>query len=153
MIITGEKAPDFEAVTTQGKSIKLADFIGKKNLVLYFYPKDNSPGCTRQACYFRDTKAEFEEKDAIILGVSLDTDNSHRRFQEKHDLNFPLISDREKNLARRFGVLRLGGLLGLKRVTFVIDKEGTVIKVIHSETNMHIHIDSALKALDSLQRK
>lgn len=150
MIITGEKAPDFEAVTTQGKSIKLADFIGKKNLVLYFYPKDNSPGCTRQACYFRDTKAEFEEKDAIILGVSLDTDNSHRRFQEKHDLNFPLISDREKNLARRFGVLRLGGLLGLKRVTFVIDKEGTVIKVIHSETNMHIHIDSALKALDSL---
>lgn len=150
MIITGEKAPDFEAVTTQGKSIKLADFIGKKNLVLYFYPKDNSPGCTRQACYFRDTKAEFEEKDAIILGVSLDTDNSHRRFQEKHDLNFPLISDREKNLARRFGVLRLGGLLGLKRVTFIIDKEGTVIKVIHSETNMHIHIDSALKALDSL---
>lgn len=150
MIIAGEKAPDFEAVTTQGKSIKLADFIGKKNLVLYFYPKDNSPGCTRQACYFRDTKAEFEEKDAIILGVSLDTDNSHRRFQEKHDLNFPLISDREKNLARRFGVLRLGGLLGLKRVTFIIDKEGTVIKVIHSETNMHIHIDSALKALDSL---
>ena len=149
MLEIGQKAPEFTSRDENGNEIKLSDYKGKK-VVLYFYPKDNSPGCTRQACYFRDTKAEFEEKDAIILGVSLDTDNSHRRFQEKHDLNFPLISDREKNLARRFGVLRLGGLLGLKRVTFIIDKEGTVIKVIHSETNMHIHIDSALKALDSL---
>ncbi len=151
MLKVGEKAPDFEATTAQGDRVKLSDFVGKKNLVLYFYPKDDSPGCTREACYFRDTKAEFEKKNAVILGVSLDTEASHQKFQEKHNLNFPLISDRGKELSRMFGVLRLGGLLMLKRVTFVIDREGIIRKVIRSETDMHTHVDRALEALGSLR--
>ena len=151
MLTVGEKAPDFEATTAHGDRVKLSDFVGKKNLVLFFYPKDDSPGCTREACYFRDTKSEFEQRDAVILGVSLDTEASHQRFQEKHNLNFPLISDRGKELSQMFGVLRLGGLLLLKRVTFVIDKDGIIVKVIRSETNMHAHVDRALEALDSLR--
>ncbi len=151
MLEVGEKAPDFKVTTTQGDSVKLSDFVGKKNLVLFFYPKDDSPGCTREACYFRDTKAEFEKRNAVILGVSLDTEASHQRFQEKHSLNFPLISDKGKALSRMFGVLRLGGLLLLKRVTFVIDRDGLIRKVIRSETNMHTHVDAALEALDKLE--
>jgi peroxiredoxin Q/BCP len=150
MLEVGEGAPNFEATTAQGDRVKLSDFVGKKNLVLFFYPKDGSPVCTREVCYFRDTKAEFEKKDAVILGVSLDTEASHQRFQEKHSLNFPLISDRGKELSRMFGVLRLGGLLLLKRVTFVIDRDGIIRKVIRSETDMHTHVDRALEALESL---
>ncbi len=151
MLEVGEKAPDFKVTTTQGDSAKLSDFVGKKNLVLFFYPKDDSPGCTREACYFRDTKAEFEKRNAVILGVSLDTEASHQRFQEKHSLNFPLISDKGKELSQMFGVLRLGGLLLLKRVTFVIDRDGLIRKVIRSETDMHTHVDTALEALDNLK--
>jgi len=151
MMEVGEKAPDFEATTAQGDRVKLSDFVGKKNLVLFFYPKDDSPGCTREACYFRDTKAEFEKRNAGILGVSLDTEASHQRFQEKHSLNFPLIFDKGKEISKTFGVLRLGGLLSLKRVTFVIDRDGIIKKVIRSETNMYTHADTALEALDNLK--
>ena len=151
MLGVGEKIPDFEATTTQGDRIKYSDFVGKRNLVLFFYPKDDSPGCTREACYFRDTKDEFEKRNAVILGVSLDTETSHQKFQEKHNLNFLLISDKKKELSQMFGVLRLGGLLLLKRVTFIIDKDNIIRKVIHSETDMHTHIDTALKTLDSLK--
>ena len=151
MLEVGEKVPNFKVTTTQGDSVKLSDFVGKKNLVLFFYPKDDSPGCTREACYFRDTKAEFEKRNAVILGVSLDTEASHQRFQEKYSLNFPLISDKGKELSQMFGVLRLGGLLLLKRVTFVIDRDGIIRKVIRSETDMHTHVDTALEALDNLK--
>ena len=151
MLRAGEKAPGFKATTTQGDRVKLSGFVGKKNLVLFFYPKDDSPGCTREACYFRDTKAEFEKRNAVILGVSLDTVASHQRFQEKHSLNFPLIPDKGKELSQMFGVLRLGGLLLLKRVTFVIDRDGIIRKVIRSETDMHTHVDTALEALDNLK--
>ena len=151
MLEVGEKAPGFTATTTQRNRVKLSDFVGKKNLVLFFYPKDDSPGCTREVCYFRDTKAEFEKRNAVILGVSLDTEASHQRFQEKHSLNFPLISDNGKEISKMFGVLRLGGLLLLKRVTFVIDRDGIIRKVIRSETNIHTHVDMALEALDKLE--
>ena len=151
MLGVGEKIPDFEATTTQGDRIKYSDFVGKRNLVLFFYPKDDSPGCTREACYFRDTKDEFEKRNAVILGVSLDTETSHQRFQEKHNLNFLLVSDKKKELSQMFGVLRLGGLLLLKRVTFVIDRDGIIRKVIRSETDMHTHVDTALEALDNLK--
>ena len=151
MLKVGGKAPDFKATTTQGDRVELSDLMGKKNLVLFFYPKDNSLGCTREACYFRDTKAEFEKRNAVILGVSLDTEASHQRFREKHSLNFPLISDKGKEISKMFGVLRLGGLLLLKRVTFVIDRDGIIRKVIHSETDMHTHVDTALEALDNLK--
>ena len=151
MLEVGGKAPDFKATTTQGGRVKASDIVGKKNLVLFFYPKDDSPGCTREACYFRDTKAEFEKRNAVIFGISLDRKASHQRFQEKHSLNFPLISDKGKELSKMFGVLRLGGLLLLKRVTFIIDRDGIIRKVIRSETNMHIHVDTALEALDNLK--
>ncbi len=151
MLEVGEKIPDFEATTTQGDRIKYSDFVGKRNLVLFFYPKDDSPGCTREACYFRDTKDEFEKRNAVILGVSLDTETSHQRFQGKHNLNFLLISDKRKELSQMFGVLRLGGLLLLKRVTFIIDKDNIIRKVIRSETDMHTHVDTALETLDSLK--
>ena len=146
----GEKAPDFKATTTQGDRVNLSDFVGEKNLVLFFYPKDGSLGCTREACYFRDTKAEFKKRNAVILGVSLDTEANHQRFQENHSLNFPLISDKGKELSQMFGVLRLGGLLLLKRVTFVIDRDGIIRKIIRSETDMHTHVDTALGALEAL---
>ncbi len=143
----GDKAPDFSVKLSDGEDFRLSNLKGKESLVLYFYPKDFSPGCTRQACYFRDNKEEITSLDAKVIGVSKDSDESHAGFSEKHNLNFPLLSDSDGLISKLYSVERFGGKLGLKRITFVIDKDGVIREIIHSETSMFSHIKKTLEAL------
>jgi peroxiredoxin Q/BCP len=132
----GDMAPDFSGVTTDGSKIHSRDFRGKK-LVLYFYPMDDTPGCTAQACSLRDHNAEIEAKGAAILGVSAQGVASHQRFTTKFKLNFPLLADTDRAVARAYGTIggglggTLRGVLGMaERVTFVIDEQGRIAHVI-----------------------
>ena len=132
----GDPAPDFAAPATDGSVLRLADFRGRK-LVLYFYPKDNTPGCTRQACSLRDANAAIAARGAAILGVSAQDTESHQRFTEKFGLTFPLLADTDLTVARAYGVAGsgLGGLLRSvvkvsQRVTFIIDEKGYISHVI-----------------------
>ena len=132
----GDPAPDFAAPATDGSVLRLADFRGRK-LVMYFYPMDNTPGCTRQACSLRDANAEIAARGAAILGVSAQGTESHQRFTEKFSLNFPLLADTGLTVAKAYGVAGsgLGGLLRSvvkvsERVTFIIDEKGRISHVI-----------------------
>ncbi|TDL30643.1 thioredoxin-dependent thiol peroxidase [Jeotgalibacillus sp. S-D1] len=132
-IEVGEKAPDFTLETQSGETVSLSDYVGKKNVVLYFYPKDMTPGCTTQACDFRDHHASFEGVDAVILGVSPDPKEKHKRFIDKHDLPFELLVDQEHEAAEKYGVWKLKKTfgkeyMGIERSTFAIDKEGRLAK-------------------------
>ena len=126
----GDKAPAFSLKNTNGETVKLADFKGKK-VVLYFYPKDDTPGCTMEACGFRDSFPRIESKDAIVLGISLDDELSHERFAQKYSLPFPLLSDKDAAVSRQYGTYKEKSLYGrsfwgIERTTFVIDREGKV---------------------------
>ncbi|NJN39915.1 MAG: peroxiredoxin [Gammaproteobacteria bacterium] len=140
----GDDAPSFDAATTTGERVALAGFRGRK-LVLYFYPRDDTPGCTAQACSLRDHNADIAARGAAILGVSAQDAASHRRFTRKHALNFPLIADTDRSVGRAYGVLGSGlfgvarSLLGAyERVTFVIDEHGKIAHVIdHPDTRRH----------------
>lgn len=133
----GDPAPDFSGVTTDGTPVSLADFRGRK-LVLYFYPMDDTPGCTKQACSLRDHNAEIAARGAAILGVSTQDEDSHRRFTAKYRLNFPLLADRGGAVGRASGTIGGGGLLAAAkalvgvsdRVTFLIDEKGRIAHVI-----------------------
>ena len=133
----GDAAPEFSAKTTDGKRVSLADYRGRK-LVLYFYPRDDTPGCTRQACSLRDHHAQIAAKGAAILGVSTQDEASHRAFTKKFGLNFPLLADTDGAVGRAYGTLGGGGLVsklkaaaGLAdRVTFIIDEQGRIAHVI-----------------------
>jgi thioredoxin-dependent peroxiredoxin len=133
----GDPAPDFTALTTDGKRVSLGDFRGRK-LVMYFYPRDDTPGCTKQACSLRDHNAEIAARGAAILGVSTQGEESHRKFTQKFRLNFPLLADTEGDVGRAYGTLGGGGLVSkLKsaigaadRVTFIIDEQGRIAHVI-----------------------
>ena len=133
----GDPAPDFEGVTTDGKRVSLKDYLGRK-LVMYFYPKDDTPGCTKQACSLRDHNAELAAKGAAVLGVSTQDEASHRKFTDKFKLNFPLLADTEGKVGRAYGTLGGSGILSkLKsavgmadRVTFVIDEKGRIAHII-----------------------
>ena len=132
----GDPAPDFAAPATDGRLLRSTDFRGRK-LVLYFYPMDDTPGCTKQACSLRDANREIAARGAAIVGVSAQGEESHRRFSEKYQLNFPLLADTDLVVARAYGVAGsgLGGLLRsvvkvAERVTFLIDEEGRILKVI-----------------------
>ncbi len=151
MIAKGERAPEFEGTLAGGKQLRLRDFRGRRHIILYFFPKDFTPGCTREACSFRDRRAEVAGLDAEIVGVSLDTPEKHEAFAQKYQLPYPLVSDRSGAIASAFGVARLGGWLPTKRVTFVIDKQGVVQHVIQSEFSIDMHIDEALDTLRRLQ--
>jgi len=150
MVKNGERAPDFSGVTADGKRLSLADFRGKQPLVLYFYPRDNTPVCTKEACSFRDHAAEFAAAGASIVGVSMDSAAAHGKFASQFALNFPLLVDQEGTICKTFGVARLGGWLPPKRVTFVIDRGGVVRRVIASEINASKHIDESLAAVRAL---
>lgn len=150
MIREGERAPDFTAPTADGGTLSLSDFRGKKPLILYFYPRDNTPGCTKEACSFRDHAGEIAEAGAAIVGVSMDSQDAHRKFIADFRLNFPLLSDRDATICKAYGVARLGGWFPPKRVTFVIDREGVVRRVIQSEFGIAKHIDEALETLRAL---
>jgi peroxiredoxin Q/BCP len=152
MLREGLSAPDFQARLTTGEEVRLSDFRGRKNVVLFFYPKDFTPGCTAEACSLRDNYDEIRRYDAVIFGVSPDSEASHEQFIRRHRLPFPLISDRDGAVARAYGASgRLGGLLpGIKRVTFVIDRAGVIRAVIHHEFLIRKHLESILEALQRL---
>jgi peroxiredoxin Q/BCP len=129
----GDQAPQFEGIDQDGNSIRLSDFAGKK-VVLYFYPKDNTPGCTAEACDFRDNNAELLKKGIQVIGVSADNEKSHKKFIEKFDLPFPLIADTERKTIEAYGVWGIKKFMGreyegIHRETFVIDEEGKIAKI------------------------
>lgn len=133
----GDKAPEILGRDQDGKEVKLADFKGKK-LVLYFYPKDNTPGCTTEACNLRDNYQRFLDAGYAVVGVSVQDEKSHKKFIEKHELPFPLIADTEKTLNNAFGVWGEKSMCGRKymgtfRTTFIIDEEGKVERIITSK--------------------
>lgn len=121
----GKKAPDFTLPASNGEDISLSQYMGDKNVVLYFYPKDNTPGWVTEASEFRDLKEEFEKLDTAILGVSPDGLSSHHRFIEKIDINFILLSDEDKKVSKLYGVDKL---IGVERATFIIDKQGNIVE-------------------------
>jgi peroxiredoxin Q/BCP len=121
----GDRAPAFQAATADGSTVALNDFKGKKNVVLFFYVKDNTPGCTREARAFRDAMAAFEEKDTAVLGVSTNSAESHDRFATNNELEFPLLADTDAEMAKAFGVLKSSGKMA-ERTTFLIDRDGFV---------------------------
>lgn len=123
----GDDAPDFTLQTDEGKTVKLSDYKGVSNVVLYFYPKDQTPGCTKEACTYRDNISKFTEYNAQVLGVSVDDADSHKSFKEKESLNFPLLADPDKEVTKRYGVLNQIGLAS--RTTFVIGKDGKIKKI------------------------
>lgn len=130
---TGDVAPDFETVNDKGEKVKLSDFRGKR-VVLYFYPKDDTPGCTTQACGFRDSYSEVQEKNAVVLGVSPDGVESHQAFKQKFDLPFPLLADQDKEIANKYGVWgerEFAGrkYMGVNRSHFVIGEDGKLLDV------------------------
>ena len=146
MIHVGDRAPDFSAVSQHGATIRLADFLGRQNLVLFFYPKDGSLICTREACSFRDAYDEFVAAGAEVVGVSGDSPDNHRDFAAQHKLPFHLITDEEGQIREAFGVPKsLGVLPG--RVTFVIDRKGIVRLVFSAQFATQEHVRRALKAL------
>ncbi len=133
MAEVGELAPDFTLPSDDGDDVTLSKLRGKK-VVLYFYPKDDTPGCTTQACDFRDAAPSFAGVDAVVLGVSADTVASHRKFREKYDLNFPLLADESHEVAQTYGVWKEKSmygrkLMGIERSTFLIDEKGEVERI------------------------
>ena len=148
--VVGEKAPDFVLMSTNGEQVSLASMKGK-NVVLYFYPKDMTPGCTTQACDFRDNHEKFSELDAAILGVSPDPVERHQKFIDKHDLPFELLADENHELAKAFDVWKLKKnfgreYYGVERSTFIIDKEGKLLKE-YRKVRVKGHVEEALKYL------
>lgn len=132
--VIGRTAPDFTLPSTTGEPISLKQFKGKKTVILYFYPKDETPGCTREACGFRDAFAEFEKHNAVVLGVSNDPLDSHLTFRDKHHLPFPLLSDPDAAVSKLYGVYKQKNLygkksMGIERTTFVIDRTGRVAQI------------------------
>ncbi|MEC0249371.1 thioredoxin-dependent thiol peroxidase [Paenibacillus chitinolyticus] len=149
-INTGRQAPDFELPANNGQQVKLSDFKGKK-VVLYFYPKDMTPGCTTQACDFRDKHTEFESLNAVILGVSTDSLKRHEKFIDKYSLPFLLLADEDHAVAEIYGVWKEKSMygktfMGIERSTFLIDEEGVLIKE-WRKVKVKGHIEEALTYL------
>jgi peroxiredoxin Q/BCP len=144
----GDMAPDFAGTTTNGKLIRLKDFLGKKNVVLYFYPKDDTKFCTIEACSFRDKLESLRALWTEVLGVSVDTVESHKLFSEKHRLNFPLISDHDKRISEAYGVLSEDGSRA-ERTTYVIDREGKIAKIF-AKVDVLKHTDEVVSVLKQL---
>jgi peroxiredoxin Q/BCP len=145
----GDKAPLFEGTLDNDTKISLRDIIGSKNLVLYFYPKDMTPGCTAEACGFRDNWEKILSLDATVLGVSSQSTQSHREFKEKEKLPFPLISDPKNEIRKLYGAT---GLLVPPRITFIIDKSGVIRFIFSSQLSITKHIENALEQLEQLKK-
>ena len=149
-LVIGSTVPKFELKDQHGQLFSIDSVLGKKNLVIYFYPKDDSPGCTKEACSFRDQFEVFAEADALIIGISAQSVKSHLEFAEKHRLNYTLLSDTGNKVRKLFGVP--GNLFGLipGRVTYVINKEGKVAYMFNSQFQADKHVDEALRILQEM---
>jgi peroxiredoxin Q/BCP len=148
----GDKAPDFTLPSQMGDNVTLSEYFGKKNIVLYFYPKDESPGCTRQACSFRDSYEELTNLGAEVLGVSGQSVQSHKSFATHHGLPFILLSDVGNKVRELYGVPSTMGLLP-GRVTYIIDKKGIVRHIFSSQTQVQRHVDEAKNTLRQLEEE
>jgi len=151
MLKEGSKAPPFSVQDDQGRTVSLSDFAGKKEVVLFFYPKADTPGCTIEACGFRDVKQEVEKKGAAVLGISADSMAAQKKFREKFDLNMPLLCDTDKKIIEAYGVYKEKNMygkkvMGIERTTFIIGKDGT-IKKIFPKVKVDGHIEEVLAAL------
>ena len=154
MVKEGQAAPDFTLKDDEGNSVSLSDFSGHK-IVLYFYPKDDTPGCTNEACEFRDEFAEFRTRGILIVGVSPDSPESHAAFKAKYGLRFALLSDPDKKVMKAYGVWKEKSMygrkyLGVERTTFIIDGQGTINKVF-SKVKASRHAADLLKAFGHLK--
>ena len=145
----GEAAPEFDLPDAGGQRVRLSDFRGKRSVVLYFYPKDDTPGCTKEACSFRDSYESFKDAGAEVIGVSSDSEASHQKFSEKFKLPFRLVADTGGAVRKRYGIPATLGLLP-GRVTFVIDRDGIVRHVFNSQLQATKHVDEALTVLKRL---
>ena len=143
----GDKVADFELPDETGTPRKLSDLLTNGPVVLFFYPAAMTYGCTKESCHFRDLKAEFEAVGAQRVGISADAVEKQKRFSDKHGFDYPLLSDVDRTVADQFGVKRGFSITPVKRSTFVIDTDATVLAVIHSEVSMNQHADRALAAL------
>ena len=149
-IKVGDQAPDFKLEAESGSTVTLSQFRGVKPVVVYFYPKDDTPGCTTESCAFRDNCEDFQAAGAEVIGISSDSVNSHQRFASKYNLPFHLLSDADSKTRQSYGVPATLGLLP-GRVTYVIDKAGIVRHVFNSQFNPKAHVKEALDILRSLQ--
>ena len=152
MVKEGNKAPDFSGKNQEGKSVKLSSFKGKKNIILYFYPKDMTPGCTTEACDFRDQYKQF--KNTTILGVSIDSPERHQKFIAKYNLPFDLIADENKKIVEKYGVWQEKKLygktfMGIIRSTFIIDKNGVIHKIF-TKVKVKEHVEEVLHFLKNI---
>ena len=152
MVEEGKPAPEFELTSDSGETVKLSDLRGKQ-VVLYFYPKDDTPGCTTQACGIRDVYGEFEQTGAVVLGVSPDDERSHVKFKEKYDLPFTLLADEDHRVSEEYGLWGEKSYMGMKymgveRSTFVIDEDGNVKRVMR-KVKPDTHADDVLETLRS----
>jgi thioredoxin-dependent peroxiredoxin len=149
MLKEGSKAPDFTAVDQNGSKIKLSDLKGER-VVLYFYPKDDTPGCTKEACSFRDANDVYAEKGIKVFGVSTDDEKSHQKFISKYSLPFDLLADTDKNIVEKYGVWGEKSMygktyMGTQRKTFLIDETGKIVKIF-DKVNVAEHADEVLEA-------
>jgi peroxiredoxin Q/BCP len=147
----GQKAPDFTVLNDSGEKVKLSNYKGKK-VVLYFYPKDDTPGCTKEACAFRDGIAQIRKRGAEVIGVSIDSVESHQKFKNKFDLNFSLLADTDKKIVEAYGTWKEKSMygkkyMGIERTTFVIDENGKITHIF-PKVKVDQHYDEVLKALE-----
>ncbi|MTJ07485.1 peroxiredoxin [Anabaena sp. UHCC 0204] len=151
-IKVGDTAPDFNLPAQNGANISLAEFRGQKSVVLYFYPKDDTPGCTVESCAFRDQYEVFKSAGAEVIGVSGDSSDSHQKFAAKYNLPFTLLSDKGDQVRKQYGATTAFGFIP-GRVTYVIDQNGVVQYVFDSMLNFKGHVEEALKTLQQLATK
>ena len=152
VIKVGDKAPDFTLPSQMGDNVTLSEFFGKKNIVLYFYPKDESPGCTKEACKFRDSYEELTSLGAEVIGVSGQSVESHRSFATHYGLPFILLSDEDNTVRKLYGVPSTMGVLP-GRVTYIMDKKGIVRSIFSSQTQAERHVEEAKKTLKQLEQE
>ncbi len=150
MVKVGDRAPEFKLLSTDGTLVRLSDNKGKK-VVLYFYPKDDTPGCTKEACSFQDNLTRLKKKGAVVLGVSADSVESHSKFAGKYELKFPLLSDETREICKAYGIWQQKSLYGRKfmgivRTTFVIDEKG-IIQYIFPKVKVEGHTQEILNVL------
>ena len=147
--VIGKPAPDFSLPSTTGETISLRQFKGKKTVILYFYPKDETSGCTKEACEFRDSHAEFDKLGVVVLGVSTDGMESHQAFRDKHHLPFPLLVDEDATVSKLYGVYKQKNLygkkyMGIERTTFVVDRTGRIAQI-YPKVKVDGHIPALLE--------